>query len=150
MHIPQDRPVYRVLNQHGFFGPDDHLYKEGELIYLDSEPNEELEPLNDKADKAQAEFFDKLDNLARKAAEKAGREYNGRAKGLEEAITNAHADARRTQIRVGDGGVPLMGAVKVAGVGRVEQGEAPQQRGAKGNLALDATPKRSRVNETTV
>ena len=48
MIIKNDRPAYRVLNPAGFYA-DDYLWKENEELYFDGVPNEELEPLNDKA-----------------------------------------------------------------------------------------------------
>lgn len=120
MIIPQDKPVYRVLSQAGFFGPDDHLYAEGDIVVFMDEPNDEFEPLNDLARKAQNTYFDKLDDLARAAAEKAGRAYAGRPRSLDEAISIASQDARRVQLVKGDGGVPLMGGRK-NGPARVEK-----------------------------
>lgn len=138
MIIPNDVPVYRVLAVSGFFGPDDTLYPEGSVIRYMDEPNEEFEPLNDMARVAQSEYFDKLDGLARIAAEKAGRQFAGRARSLEDAVAIASQDARRVQLVSGDGGVPLMGA-KRRGPARVEQlteeAETPQD-GRRGKLSL--------------
>lgn len=120
MSIPSDRPVYRILATAGFFGPDDHLYEEGDIIVFLDEPNDEMEPMNDLAREKQHAYFDKLDALAKAAAEKAGRQYAGRARSLDEAIAIASQDARRVQLVRGDGGVPLMGA-KHHGPARVEK-----------------------------
>lgn len=137
MLIPNDRPVYRVLSTAGFYA-DDHLYPEGSVIAWRDEPNEEMEPLNSLAREAQAAYFDKLDALAKAAAEKAGRAFVGRPRSLEDAIAIASQDARRVQLVDGDGGVPLMGAKK-RGPARVEhiveEAEVPQD-GRRGKLSL--------------
>lgn len=104
-----ERPAYRVLAEAGFFGPDSHLYREGEKIYYDDEPNDQFEPLNEPARRRMRDFFDKLDAHARKAAEKAGREYTGRPRSLEDGINLARQDMRQVQLVQGGPGVPLMG-----------------------------------------
>lgn len=108
--IPTDRPAYRVLSDKGFFGPDCHLYEEGDCLVLDGEPNEEMEPLNELARKEMAKLFDKLDALGRAVAEKNGRAFAERPRDLEGAVAIATMDAKRVQLREGDGGVPLMGS----------------------------------------
>lgn len=123
MTIANHRPAYRVLAPAGFFGPDDHLYAEGSIIYFDDDPNEEMEPMNDLARERQAAYFAHLDELGRKAAEKMGRVYAGRPKTLDDAIAIASQDKRRVQLVDGDGGVPLMGA-KRRGRPRIERVDA--------------------------
>ena len=142
MIIPQDRPAYRILSPNGFFGPDDHLYVEGDCIVFEDEPNEDMEPLNDVAREKLKVYLQKLDDLGREAAAKAGRAYAGRARSLDEALATAREDARRIQLVEGDGGRPLMGAKKRGRprVERIEKDEPPQDgrkpRGGGGALAV--------------
>lgn len=112
MIIREDRAAYRILATAGFFGPDDHLYSEGSVIYFEDEPNLEMEPMNGKAREAMNAYIDRQDALGRAAAEKAGRSYTGLPRTLDDAVRIASQDARRVQLVAGDGGVPLMGAHK--------------------------------------
>lgn len=129
----EETPMYRILSTAGFFGPDDHLYGEGERIYWTGEPNEDMEPLNEAADIQMQKFFDKLEEAAKALAKKAGVEYRGRPRTLEQAIELSTMAARRAATTAGDGGVPIMGADKSGikeTIGRVEQAgipETPQQ-----------------------
>lgn len=84
--ISAEKPAYRVLAVAGFFGPDDHLYQQGDMIYFEGEPNEEFEPLNDKAREIMASYLNKLDDLGRAVAEKLGRPFVGRPRDLDGAI----------------------------------------------------------------
>lgn len=94
MSIDNTRPAYRILSPNGFYGPDDHLYVDGDEIYYDGEPNEEMEPLNDAANKRMAAFIDKLDAAAREAAEKAGKAFVERPRNLDGGLALATAVAR--------------------------------------------------------
>lgn len=94
MSIDNTRPAYRILSPNGFYGPDDHLYVDGDEIYYDGEPNEEMEPLNDAANKRMASFIDKLDAAARDAAEKAGKAFVERPRNLDGGLALATAVAR--------------------------------------------------------
>ena len=134
--IRGDRPAYRILAEAGFFGPDCHLYKRGDAIYFDDEPNEEMEPLNELAQKAHRAYFEKLDQGAAEAAAKNGRVFVGRARTLDEKVAFATADAKRISLVEGDGGVPLMkgkptNAGAIAAVGADE--EIPDTGGARVN-----------------
>jgi len=91
MIIKNDRPAYRVLNPAGFYA-DDYLWKENEELYFDGVPNEELEPLNDKAKEKLTIYLEHLDDLARKTAEKLGRPYLGRPRDPDGALALARAD----------------------------------------------------------
>ena len=91
MIIKNDRPAYRVLNPAGFYA-DDYLWKENEELYFDGIPNEELEPLNDKAKEKLTIYLEHLDDLARKTAEKLGRPYLGRPRDPDGALALARAD----------------------------------------------------------
>lgn len=108
--IPTDRPAYRILSEKGFFGPDCHLYQEGDCLVFDDEPNEEMEPLNDLAREKIKILFDKLDGLAREVAKANGRQFVERPRTLEGAVAMATIDAKRVMLNPGDGGVPLMGS----------------------------------------
>lgn len=141
MIIREDRAAFRVLSVAGFYGPDDHLYPEGSVIYYDEEPNLEFEPMNGRAHAALNAYIDKLDGLGRAAAEKAGRAYTGLPRTLDDAVRIASQDARRVQLVEGDGGVPLMGGRK-NGPAKIEkivdEAETPQdgRRGRGGRLAV--------------
>lgn len=86
-----ERPMYRVLATAGFFGPDHTLYDEGQEVYFDGEPNEELEPLNQAAHDKVVVYLEKLDTLGREAAAKANRPWAGRPRTLDGALTIASA-----------------------------------------------------------
>lgn len=87
----EERPAYRVLDPAGFFGPDMRLWEEGSEIYLDGEPSVEMEPLNDAAKRKMTALYEKLDELGRAAAEKAGRPFTGRPRTLDGAVILATA-----------------------------------------------------------
>lgn len=148
--INNDRPAYRILGQ--WEGPDSHLYQDGDLVYWTGEPNEEMEALNEPAKAAMTAFFEKLEDFAKKNAEAAGREYTGRPRSIEDAIALSHADARRVSTVKGDGGIPVMGAIKKdTGVERIqpqqdEDGSTPTQLiinkdAGGGNQVAGAAPK---------
>lgn len=92
--IDPDRPAWRVLNPSGFFGPNDHLYAEGEEIYFDGEPNEEFEPLNEAAKVKLVAYLERLDALGRESAAKAGKAYAGRPRSLDGGLALATAIQR--------------------------------------------------------
>lgn len=99
MSIDNTRAAYRVLDPNGFYGPDDTLYlldQNGDPaeIYFDGEPNEQLEPLNDLARERLNTHIEKLDALAKVAAEKLGRPFVGRPRNLDGALELASAVAR--------------------------------------------------------
>lgn len=134
--IPEDRPVYRVLSEKGFFGPDDSLHPEGEIIVLWDKPNEDMEPMNDLARDAFEKMIDELEESARMVAEKNGRHYAGRPRTKEEMINNATEDARRVQSISNPDGVKIMGARKdsrkrIQSVGEPEALTMGQQKAKK-------------------
>lgn len=141
--IPQDRPVYRVLNPAGFFGPDDHLYPEGAVIVFLDEPNEEFEPMNQMAKDEVDKYLNKLDDFAKEVATKNGRQFASRPRTLDGVIAVASQDARRVSLVPGDGGVPLMqGEKKESKIEKVEFIPVPQTNGkksGKGTLSLSQT-----------
>lgn len=144
MLINESRPAYRITTPapKGFFGPDDNLYMEGECIYFDGIPNEEMEPLNTLAYENMQKFLEGLDAEAKKVAEKLNRPFVGRARTLEGALETASA-VQRSEL-------PVMGHKKESTVTKIEADETPQtgasiRRGpgrppkAKGSLAIDQT-----------
>lgn len=103
--ITSERAAYRVINPVGFF-VDDTLYTTDERgnpaeLYYDGEPNEGLEPINELARKRMNDFLEKLDNLAREAATKAGRQFSGRPKTLDGAYEIVTEIARQRQAIMG-------------------------------------------------
>ena len=92
--VSTDRPAYRILATAGFFGPDDTLYEEGQEIFFDGQPNEEMEPLNEAARVKLKAYLEMLDNLGRLAAEKAGRPFISRPRGLDGQLALATAVQR--------------------------------------------------------
>src|SRR5580765_1502623 len=87
-----DLPKYRQCNPHGFFADDDTLYPEGSEFFWMGEPNEFMAPLNEPARTAMMEYQTKLDEFARKLADKMGRPFMGRAKDLAEQLAQVRAD----------------------------------------------------------
>lgn len=99
--IPQNKPVFRVLNEKGFFGPDDTLHPMGSLIVLYDFPNEDMEPMNDLAREKMEDYLDSLEESARKVAEINGRFFSGRPRNKEDMLANASEDARRDTVIMG-------------------------------------------------
>lgn len=97
--IDENRPYYRILSIHGFFGPNDTLYNEGEIIYFEGEPNEEMEPLTPTAKTRLVAYLEVQEKLAREAAFKANRPYTGRARTLDGALVIATA-IQRSEMRI--------------------------------------------------
>lgn len=110
--ITNDRPAYMITDEKGFYGPDDRLYNPGELIYWDEEPNQNMNPLNDKAREAMKKYLAKLDGYGRKMAEKNGRMYTGLEDAFQQALDSAQQDAKRVQVITELPVTPLMGAKK--------------------------------------
>lgn len=111
--ISNEKPAYRILAVHGFYGPDDHLHELDSKIYFDGEPNEEMEPLNESARVRLQTFLNKLDNLAREAAVKLGKAFIERPKTLDGALEMASSIQRDT--------MAIMGAKKdVVGIEKID------------------------------
>jgi len=110
--IPQDRPVYRILNEQGFFGPDDTLHPEGEILVLWDTPNEDMEPLNELAQINFEKYIDTLEESAKIVADKHGRHFAGRPRSKEEMIENATMAKHAAQTTANPHGVRIMGAKK--------------------------------------
>lgn len=91
----EELPVYRVLNEKGFFGDDDTLYQTGAEIVYTGTPNNEFEPLNDAARARMEEFLINQEAHARANAIANGRTFKGVAQDLEAIVAQCTADARR-------------------------------------------------------
>lgn len=107
--LDNDKAAYRVNAERGFFC-DDHLWPAGSIIYFEGEPNEEMEPLNDKAKEIMMAYLTKLDGFAAEVAKQTGKKFLARTKSLEEAMNDLREQTRRIELVQGDGGVPIMGA----------------------------------------
>ncbi len=90
--LPDDTPIYELLKD--WYAEDDTLHPEGEHVAYTGTPNEFMEPLNEPARLKMREYIDFLDECGRKAAEKFGRQYNGRITDLGDQIATAMGDAR--------------------------------------------------------
>lgn len=152
----QEKPIYRILSVAGFFGPDSHLYKEGEEIYFEGEPNEDMEPLNQPARERMEAFFNKLEEAAKQLAKKAGVPYTGRPRTLEAAVELSTLAARRASTINGDGGISLMGdkTDRSDVIGRAEAMPTPEtgakapKRSGGGTLSLNKPQPLSKVPQT--
>lgn len=133
MVLDENRAAYRILSERGFYGPDDTLYREGEIIYYDDEPNEEMEPLNAPAQKAMQAFLAKLDACGKKVADKLGIEFQGRPRNLDGQIAIAGQLERSVQTKVGGPGVPLIGAKnkRASKIAKADTGEVQQTGGGE-------------------
>lgn len=109
--VPQDRPVYRI-KEGKFFGPDDTMRYEGDLVVWRDEPNLEMEPMNDLAQKAMLAYLEKLDECGRKVAEKTGKNYNSLADAHTNAMALATQESKQFEVLSGPKQIPLMGARK--------------------------------------
>jgi hypothetical protein len=138
--IPQDRPVFRILDEKGFFGPDDTLYSAGALVVLYDEPSVDMEPLNDLAQTAFNTMLDKLEAGAREVAKKSGKMFIGTPRTKEEMINGA-SDAARSS-------ASIMGEKKTSKsvkhrIDAVEPGATPEMGDTKKKVeTLQAAPKR--------
>lgn len=135
--IPQDRPVYQAMSPCFF---EDELLPVGTIFAWDDEPNQDMHPMNPlAADKLRA-YLQKLDDLGRAAAEKAGRSYVSLADAHENSIALAKQDAKKVQILNGKETVPLLGSKKRGRppIQRVEvNAEAPMMGSKNPKLSLD-------------
>lgn len=139
--IPQDRAVYRI-KEGKFFGPDDYLYKEGDIIAFDLEPNQEMEPLNTKANENMLQYLAKLDSLGADAAAKAGRAWTSLADAFENAQALEKQEAKKVQLIGGKEMKPILKAKrKEATAVQQLNGDAPiPQTGTKGKLSIGGQP----------
>lgn len=107
--VRQDRAAYRILKECFL---DDVMYFEGQMIYWDEEPNKEMEPLNDLAQKEIDKFFDAREELAKQKSASNGMKYIPLRRPVQEDRERNNAESRRPEIVKGDGGVPVLGARK--------------------------------------
>lgn len=137
--IPQDRPVYRIL-QGKFFGPDDTLYEEGSFVIWKDEPNLEMEPMNELAQDNMLKFLEKLDAAGRKVAEQTGKSWNNLADAHANAYALAQQESKSFEVLNAPKQVPLMGAKKnVSSIEEIKVNQAPPLLGTtKGKLSLGA------------
>lgn len=119
MPISNTVPTYRQLDPKGFWSPDDQLITEGEAFEFDGIPNAQMEALNEPARERLVEYYKKLEDGAREVATANGRPYHGSNMSLDVMIAAATADARRVELRPGDGGIPVMGGHKEQSVRKV-------------------------------
>ena len=106
--IPKDKPVYRVLDERGFFGPDDTLHPPGSIVVLWDDPNLEMEPLNEMAKERLEKVADTQEESARKMADFNGR-YFVAPRSKNDLLEAATEDARRVQSLTNPKGVSILG-----------------------------------------
>ncbi len=137
--VPQDRPVYRIL-QGKFFGPDDTLYEEGSFVVWKDEPNMEMEPMNELAQENMLKFLEKLDDAGRKVAEKTGKAWNSLADAHANSYALAQQESKSFEVLNAPKQVPLMGAKKkIDSIQEITINQAPPLMGTtKGKLSLGA------------
>ncbi len=109
--IPQDRAVYEV-GEGGFFGPDDHLYNEGDILAYDEEPALSMRPLNEMASQAMLDLLGKLDGEGKKLAAQTGKSYRGMVDNFLNAQALAIQESKQVELLNGRKDVPLMGHKK--------------------------------------
>ncbi len=109
--IPQERPVYRV-GEDKFYGSDDRLYEENDLIEYDDEPNENFIPMNDLAKAKMRTYLKKLDVAGQKVAEKLGVAWTSREDAFENAQQLAKEDAKKINLISAKAAPTVMGAKK--------------------------------------
>lgn len=115
--IDPDVPCYKYIGTKGFFSPDDELIMANTpqaVFYLDEsvEPNEDFEPMNEKACALMNKFFDKLDKSAADKAAKDGKSFATRPRNFNGEFQMPTEDGRKIQVLKDGPGVPLMGAKK--------------------------------------
>ncbi len=133
--IPQDVPVYRVKSACYL---DDDLYTEGAVLTWPDEPNLEMEPMNELAQKAMIKFLEKLDIEGQKVAEKTGKSYSGYKDAYENSLVLAQQDGKRVQLVTDKKMAPLMRGNKKTRVEKVELNPTTPLTGAKGKHAVGA------------
>lgn len=143
MSIDNTRPAYRILATNGFFGPDDHLYREGDEIYFDGEPNEEMEPLNELAKIRLNQFIEKLETQSKEIAFKLGRPFSGRPRGIDGGYALA-TELQRT-------GMAVMGVKKdVTNIDKVHKEETPETGLRRGKGRPKGSPNKAKLSVAPV
>lgn len=110
-------PCYKYIGTKGFLSPEDELIMAGTpqaVFYLDEsiEPNEDFEPMNEKAREMMNKFFDKLDKFAAEKAAKDGKSFAKRPRRFNDEYEMPTEEGRKIQVVKDGPGVPLMGAKK--------------------------------------
>lgn len=122
--MDNSRAAYRILDPNGFYSDDDTLYivsPDGDYpeVYFDGIPNEQMEPLNDLARQRLSAYLENLDKLAKDAADKQGRTFQGRPRTLDGAIALANEVERDK--------VSIMGSRdRVTTTERIESTQTPE------------------------
>lgn len=99
--IPNDRttPRYRLLAP--CYLEDDTLHGEGEEIWYEGTPNEEMEPLNDLARERSQQYIEMLDDAARAVAAAKNRPFTGRLTdhaAIDQMIDDSRAEQRAKMV----------------------------------------------------
>lgn len=135
--IPQERPVYRV-GEDKFYGSDDRLYEENDLIEYDDEPNENFTPMNSLAMAQMKTYLKKLDAAGQKVAEKLGVAWTSREDAFENAQQLAKEDAKKINLISAKPAPTVMGAKKRGRppINKINSDFVTPVMGADNNLSL--------------
>lgn len=136
--IPQDVPVYRITDEHGFFA-DATLFPQDTVLIWEEEPNPNMEPLNEKAGVIMKEYLEKLDVFGRIAAEKAGKAYKNLADAYQSTLQESVQDGKRSRVIGAKTEIPLLSGAKAgkAKVSTVEIEQTPEIPTVKGKFSLN-------------
>lgn len=130
VYIQNDRPAYQLE------GPcylDDEYRYEGEFVYWDDTPNEQMRPLNDLAFTAKKEYLDKLDAKGREVAAKTGMAYTSLADALEQA--RALAAKQGTETLIINKSPEILGKKKThSKVQKIEETYVPEMSRKSGDI----------------
>lgn len=108
--IPQDVPVYRVIDERGFYC-DDNLIPKGEYIIWEEEPNPMMQPMNELAHEAFCEYLKKLDAFGKEWADREKKSYVSQLKQYQNSLgIEEGEDLRRAKVIGGREETPIMGA----------------------------------------
>ncbi len=114
LEIPQDKPVYKTRSA-CFLANE--LIGEDKLIVWEKEPNLEMIPVNELAEKKFEDFLDKIDSYAQKKAEKAGNEFRSIK---QDYGYDSPAEKKSSILLTPQSQVPLFGGAKEQGVEKVD------------------------------
>lgn len=115
-HIPQGIPVYKLLEP--YFDRFDVYREKGSYIKLKSEPNLQMEPMNDLAEEEMRKYLTKLDKLGAQKAGKEGKDYRPlldryeHNKELRNLIDNSADSEEGSLARPGEEKTQILGAKK--------------------------------------
>lgn len=126
--IPQDVPVYRVIDEKGFYC-DDNLIPKDEIIIWEEEPNPMMQPMNELAHKAFVEYLTKLDVFGKELAEREKKTYVSQLKQYQASLgIEEGEDNRRAKVLGGRSDTPIMGA-KRKGPAKAQRVVVPSEQG---------------------